>query len=85
MSEADAYKAVRGPEWTKLYDALRGHKLQYTADEDGNAYPLVDALTPPGRTINEGEMEIVALADEIMFVLGKDPVVVEAVATEGAL
>lgn len=85
MTEADAYKAIRGPEWVKLYDMLREHTLQYTADADGGGYPLVDALTPPESTIDEGEMEIVALADEIMFVLGKEPAVVEAVATEDAL
>lgn len=65
MSASDVYKAFRGPAWNTVFDLLRGHRLTKTYDEMDNGYPLVDALTPEGSTIEEGEWEMILLADDI--------------------
>ena len=38
-------------------------RLTYTNDEDGDGYPIIDALTPPGGTTNVGENEVRMLLD----------------------
>lgn len=50
--------------------ALRDYRCQNTAGEDGEKYPLVDALTPPdAETIAAGENEIELLTDEVWWSL----------------
>ncbi len=44
---------------------LRHHRLQFTADEEGLHYPLLDALTPDGCDVGYGEDEIHLIADMI--------------------
>lgn len=39
--------------------------LQETLNEDGSHYPIVDALTHPGGTIDVGKRECELIADEI--------------------
>ena len=58
----------------KLADAivelLRSHRLLYTTTDDGDGYPLVDALTPPGESsISIGISEIELLAGEIAWLV----------------
>ena len=48
-----------------IVKVLSEHRLHNMADEDGEHYPLVDALTPDGDTLATGEQEIALLADEI--------------------
>ena len=45
--------------------ALSSYRLNYTVDKNGDAYPLVEALSSPGGTIDSGMREIVFLADHI--------------------
>jgi hypothetical protein len=56
----------RGVLWLAIYDALRAYRLSNMGDEDGGAYPLVDLMTPDGRSISEGEQEMVNLADDVL-------------------
>jgi hypothetical protein len=69
MTEAENYKAGRGPAWNAIFDTLRSHRLSRSVDELGGPYPLVDALSQPGTTIETGEWEMIVLADEIALVL----------------
>lgn len=53
--------------------SLKAYNLQYSADQDGNGYPLVDALTPAGEgIIDKGLREIELLADHIATELEQD-------------
>jgi len=45
-------------------DVLKQYRCQHQVDEDGNALPLVDALSPKD-TIKEGLEEIEMLADDV--------------------
>ena len=69
MDGVAAYKACRSTSWAKIYDTLRAYRLSNMADEDGNPYPLVDAVSPPDRSIAEGEAQMIILADEISLAL----------------
>ena len=45
---------------------LRSYRLTMTEDGEGNGYPLVDAITPPGDTaITRGIEELEYLAEDI--------------------
>ncbi|MEI8396730.1 MAG: hypothetical protein WCF85_18505 [Rhodospirillaceae bacterium] len=63
--------AERGDAWNKIYSAIRTFRLDNMANEDGQAYPLVDLMTAdiPGLSISDGEWRMVALADEIFEAL----------------
>jgi len=45
------------------------YRLLHTLDEDGCGYPLLDALTPEGETVDIGETEISELAAELADVV----------------
>jgi hypothetical protein len=63
------------PEWKRelvgktIKKTLRSYRLQHTQAEDGDHYPLVDALTPDGETIAVGENEIELLTDALYLEL----------------
>ena len=66
MSEAEKYAAVHGRIWNDVFDALRRyHMSNMTCDDDGGPYPLIDLMTCEGKTIADGERQMVLLADEI--------------------
>lgn len=66
MSEQDgAASLVRSD---ALLAALKSYRCQYTVDHDGDALPLVDALSP-GETIAEGERELELLAEHLSLVI----------------
>jgi hypothetical protein len=45
---------------------LRSYRLTMTQDDEGNGYPLVDAVTPPGdAAITRGIEELEYLAEDI--------------------
>ena len=54
----------------KIAELLRGYRLAWTEDGDGNGYPLVDAVTPPDQgTITLGVEELENLAGEIAWLV----------------
>lgn len=64
--EANAHLAIRSPLNRGIFKALREYRMGNMADEDGYPYPLVDCLSNPAPAdIGTGEMEMVAIADEI--------------------
>ena len=69
MADIEAYKAARGPAWNVVFGVLRDYRLTQTVDDLGNGYPLVDAMTPDGQSIDKGAMEMVDLADQITTAL----------------
>lgn len=71
--EAEVYRKARGPEWNKVFDTLHEYRLANIVDEDGYGYPLVDLMTRDGVSISDGEMELVAITDEIMIALAPSP------------
>lgn len=46
-------------------DTLRHHRLSFMQDEDNGGYPLIDALTYKGRTVQDGIEEIEHILDEL--------------------
>lgn len=52
----------------KVLDALRSYNCQFTIDEQGDGLGLVDVLSP-GETIEEGQRELLLLADYICGLL----------------
>lgn len=48
-----------------IFDALRAYNLQHTYADEDTHLALVDAVTPPCRTIDVGEDELFLLADHI--------------------
>ena len=64
------YKAARGAAWNVVFRTLRKHRMSNMVDaDDAVNYPLVDLLTADGRSIADGEMQMVELADEITLAL----------------
>lgn len=51
--------------WGVINTTLRQYRMTTMVDEDGDGYPLVDALSPDGGTILNGIDECLYLADEI--------------------
>ena len=53
--------------------ALTSYRCQYTCDADGDALPLVDALTPPfAESIVDGKRELELLAEHISMNLEEE-------------
>lgn len=56
----------------RIEKRLMEHRLSYTHGDDGDAYPLVDRLTPDGeKSIETGRKEIELLAENIADLFGK--------------
>src|SRR5579859_7479819 len=51
--------------YEEIEQTLKAHRLSNMQCEDGGAYPLTDALTPPGQTIQAGYDEIEMMCDAI--------------------
>jgi hypothetical protein len=49
----------------KIIEAMKDYTLLHTYGDDGYEYPLIDALTPDGRTVDVGESECGELAAEL--------------------
>ena len=67
----EKYKASRSKRWAAIADVLRQHRMTNMEDDDGEAYPLVDLMTNSGRTIADGEWQMIVLADEIDMALDR--------------
>lgn len=68
--EAERYRAIRGPKWCAIFDAMRNHRLSNMCFEGSDeGYCLVDALSAEGESIAGGEMQLVELTDEILIAL----------------
>lgn len=66
----DSRQAERNALGDKIAELLRGYRLALTEDDDGNGYPLVDAVTPPNEgTITLGIEELENLAGEIAWLV----------------
>lgn len=52
---------------------LLGHHLTESHDEDGFAYPLVEALTPEDGDVKTGELEIMSIAEKIVTAFASRP------------
>jgi len=64
--DAIAHLQIRSPLNRAIYKAIREYRMGNMADEDGYAYPLVDLMSNPAPSdIGTGEMEMIALADEV--------------------
>lgn len=66
--DALANLAIRSPLNRAIYAAIRGYRMGNMCDADDHlsAYPLVDLMSNPAPDdIGTGEMEMVALADEV--------------------
>ena len=50
----------------KAEDSFIHGRMNYTLDECGDGYPIVDALTPPGDTIDVGKEEIIMILDSLL-------------------
>ena len=50
----------------KATEVAESHRLQHMHDEDGDGYPLVDALTMQGEIIDKGKEEIELLLDSML-------------------
>lgn len=65
--ETNDEAAREAAESVKMEQLLNDYNLQHTADDDGNALGLADALTPPQEdSITLGKQEIALLADYIL-------------------
>lgn len=71
--EVRKYRAARGHEWRRVFDALRGYRLSNIRYEEGDGYCLVDLMTREGVAITDGEFELVSLADDIVSALDPAP------------
>ena len=49
----------------KITEAVKDYTLLHTYGDDGHGYPLIDTLTPDGRTVDIGESECGELAAEL--------------------
>ncbi|MGO2959310.1 MAG: hypothetical protein ACTIDN_09775 [Acetobacter sp.] len=49
----------------KISEVMKDYTLLHTYGDDGHGYPLVDALTPDGKTINVGKSECGELAADL--------------------
>ncbi|GAA3684704.1 hypothetical protein [Acetobacter lovaniensis] len=49
----------------KIIEVMKDYTLLHTYGDDGHGYPLVDALTPDGKTIDVGQAECGELAAEL--------------------
>lgn len=49
----------------KITEAMKDYTLLHTYGDDGHGYPLIDALTPDGRTVDVGESECGELDAEL--------------------
>ncbi|MCO8166892.1 hypothetical protein NJC40_03745 [Pseudomonas sp. 21LCFQ02] len=62
-------RAVRLPDQAAIQNAILGalavHRLSFTEGDDGEAFPLIDALTPDGETVAVGRDEIELLAETL--------------------
>jgi len=57
---------IRSPLNCAIYGVVRNYRLSNVRDDDGCSYPLVDLMSnEPPADIGTGEMEMVALVDEI--------------------
>jgi hypothetical protein len=57
---------IRSPLNRAIYRAVHDYRMSNMADEDGYPYPLLDLMSNPAPAdIGTGEMEMVALVDEI--------------------
>jgi len=66
----DSRQAEREALGDKIEYLLRHYRLAYTVDDEGEGYPLVDAVTPPDQgTITMGIEELHNLADDIVWLL----------------
>jgi len=64
--DAIAHLAIRSQTNRAIYKAVRGYFMANMRDEDGYGYPLVDLMSNPAPSdIGTGEMEMIALVDEI--------------------
>lgn len=64
----DSRQEERNALGDKISALLRGYRLAWTVDGDGDGYPLVDAVTPPDQaTITLGIEELENLAGEIAW------------------
>lgn len=60
------YWDARDEIWRNIYRALHDYRLSNMTFEDSDEpYPLLDNMTRDGESIDDGEMELVCLADEI--------------------
>ena len=57
----------------RIYKVLRDYRQTEVMDDDGCGYPLVDALTLDGHSIDMGEREIDRIADELSWELTITP------------
>jgi hypothetical protein len=68
--DIDGYRADRGEVWTKIFDTLREYRMSNMVYADGDSnYMLVDLMSGEGRSIGDGEWEMIGLADEIHIAL----------------
>lgn len=51
--------------WDAIQDSLEHMKMHNIRDEDDNAYPLLDYLTPDGETTDKGSEEILYIVDNL--------------------
>lgn len=66
----DSRQEERNAIGDKIAALLRGYRLAWTEDDDGNGYPLVDAVSPPGDgTITRGIEELENLAGDIAWLV----------------
>lgn len=54
-----------------IYRVLRNYRQSEVADEEGDGYPLVDALTITGHSIDMGEREIANIADTLAYEIAR--------------
>ena len=54
-----------------IYRVLRNYRQTEVADEYGDGYPLVDALTITGHGIDMGEREIANIADMLAYEIAR--------------
>lgn len=66
----DSRQEERNALGDKIAALLRGYRLAWTEDDEGNGYPLVDAVTPPNQSaITLGIEELENLAGEIAWLV----------------
>ena len=65
----DSKQAERNELGDKIEKFLLNYRLSNLVDEDGYAFPLVDALSQPNTTIATGKEEIEILAGELAWLL----------------
>ena len=54
-----------------IYHVLRDYRQIEVVDEEGDGYPLVDALTITGQGIDMGEREIANIADTLAYEIAR--------------